>query len=199
VPSQVLDAAVSIFAMDVPSFALLIIPSGISALHTVEDLNELGVKAINLDDYVAKPGETLHRLGLAIKMKRFRQNPRSTTENETENSSESTEEAPIDDPIMLVAIQAAVRGIDLPHISHVFIVGVPESDVDYLHLAGRVGRMGARAAPHDTVKKVITFLPEPNVYRDRSGRLTKADEPRKNLEKMWKMLEIKPSVYAKAL
>ncbi|PVG04792.1 P-loop containing nucleoside triphosphate hydrolase protein [Serendipita vermifera] len=201
VPSQVLDAAVSIFAMDVPSFALLIIPSNVSALRTVEDLNELGVKAINLDDYVAKPGETLHRLGLATRMKRLQQTraPEDNAENETEKSSESTEDIPIDDPIMLVAIQGAVRGIDLPLISHVFIVGVPESDVDYLHLAGRVGRMGARAAPHDSVKKVITFLPEPNVYRDRAGRLIKADEPRKDLEKMWKMLEIKPSVYAKAL
>ncbi|KAG8810665.1 hypothetical protein FRC17_002839, partial [Serendipita sp. 399] len=114
---------------------------------------------------------------------------------------ESTQQTTIEDPIMLVAVQAAIRGIDLPLISHVFIAGVPESDIDYVHLAGRVGRMGSKSAPHGEVKKVITFLPEPNLHLGLPGSkyVEQERKPRKDLERMWKMLGIKPSVYGKAL
>ncbi|KAG8802524.1 hypothetical protein FRC16_009370, partial [Serendipita sp. 398] len=200
-PSQLVDALVSMFVLDVPEFALLIIPSHVSALRTVEDLTELGVRAINLDDYVLKPAEILHKLKI-----RPKHNPVEPMDDqladETPLESEETEaQRVIDDPIMLVAVQAAVRGIDLPLVSHVFIAGVPESDVDYMHLAGRVGRMGSKSAPNGEVKKVITFLPEPNLSQGLRGSKIVEQErkPRKDLERMWKMLGIKPSIYAKAL
>lgn len=41
-----------------------------------------------------------------------------------------------------VATPAAGRGIDLQDISHVFIVGFPDSIGDYKHMAGRLGRLG---------------------------------------------------------
>jgi superfamily II DNA/RNA helicase len=98
-------------------------------------------------------------------------------------------------------VQAAVRGIDLPAISHVFIAGVPESDVEYLHLAGRVGRLGAESAPKGDVKKVITFLPEPNLNPRTGGKRALQQEklPQKRLESLWNMIDIKPSYYGKAL
>jgi superfamily II DNA or RNA helicase len=111
------------------------------------------------------------------------------------------EEPLADDPIMLVAIQTAVRGIDLPSISHVFIAGVPESDVEYLHLAGRVGRLGAESTPRGTTKKVITFLPEPNLNPRTGGKkaLQREKLPQMRLESLWNMIGIKPSYYGKAL
>jgi superfamily II DNA/RNA helicase len=44
-----------------------------------------------------------------------------------------------------VATAMTGRGIDLHDISHVFIVGLPESVGDYKHMAGRLGRLGQSA------------------------------------------------------
>jgi superfamily II DNA/RNA helicase len=43
------------------------------------------------------------------------------------------------------------RGIDIPNISHVFILGLPSSAAEYLHMSGRTGRMGRDG-------KVISFI-----------------------------------------
>ena len=199
--SQLLDAVVSVFVFNVPKYALLIIPSTVSAKRTVEDLRALGVKAINLDDYVGKPAKALHNIGVQGSNARSPNTlPRDPVEAE-QQTAEHESESLVDDPIMLVAIQAAVRGIDLPSISHVFIAGVPESDVEYLHLAGRVGRMGAEAAPKGGTKEVITFLPEPNLNPRTGGRkaLEREKLPKKRLEALWNMIGIKPNYYGKAL
>lgn len=209
-PSQLLDAVVSTFVLDVPAYALLIIPSSASVLRTVEDLTSLGVRAINLDDYVHKPGETMHRLKKGRPTVNSDQDEEDDMNSDESRASYESQEngEPVnpahtltDDPVMLVAVQAAVRGIDIPIISHVFIAGVPESEVDYVHLSGRVGRMGAISTSSDNVKKVITFLPEPILNRrlDRNKAIAIATKPKKDLERMWNMIGIKPSVYARAV
>ena len=43
----------------------------------------------------------------------------------------------------LLATPAAARGLDLPAVTHVYSLGPPESPADYLHRAGRAGRIGA--------------------------------------------------------
>lgn len=43
----------------------------------------------------------------------------------------------------LVATDLASRGIDIPHLSHVFLYEVPEDRESYIHRAGRTGRAGA--------------------------------------------------------
>ena len=43
----------------------------------------------------------------------------------------------------LLATPAAARGLDLPAVSHVYSLGPPASPADYLHRAGRAGRIGA--------------------------------------------------------
>ena len=43
----------------------------------------------------------------------------------------------------LVATDVASRGIDIPHLSHVFLYEVPEDREAYVHRAGRTGRAGA--------------------------------------------------------
>jgi superfamily II DNA/RNA helicase len=43
---------------------------------------------------------------------------------------------------ILVTTEAAGRGLDLPDVTHVFILGVPTTPAAYLHMAGRTARMG---------------------------------------------------------
>ena len=60
---------------------------------------------------------------------------------------------------MLLATPAASRGLDLPAVSFVYSLGVPADSTDYLHRAGRAGRIGSPvdgAIPHltrNTLKK----------------------------------------------
>ena len=54
---------------------------------------------------------------------------------------------------VLVSSELAARGLDVPSISHVFLMGLPDSVESYLHRAGRAGRLG-RAG------KVVTFISE---------------------------------------
>lgn len=44
---------------------------------------------------------------------------------------------------LLLATPAAARGLDLPAVSHVYNVAPPSDPADYLHRAGRAGRIGA--------------------------------------------------------
>ena len=43
---------------------------------------------------------------------------------------------------LLLATPLGARGLDIPHCSHVYLVGLPESAEAYTHAAGRCGRMG---------------------------------------------------------
>jgi len=43
---------------------------------------------------------------------------------------------------LLLATFVGARGLDIPHCSHIYIVGIPDSHDTYLHMAGRCGRMG---------------------------------------------------------
>ncbi|CAG8442774.1 6488_t:CDS:1 [Acaulospora colombiana] len=54
---------------------------------------------------------------------------------------------------LFVAHEFTARGIDIPLVSHVFILGMPSSSIEYLHMSGRTGRMGRGG-------KVITFISE---------------------------------------
>lgn len=56
---------------------------------------------------------------------------------------------------LLVATPAAARGLDLPEVSYVFNVGLPADSKDYLHRAGRAGRMGGIVPG-----VVVTVVPE---------------------------------------
>lgn len=48
-----------------------------------------------------------------------------------------------DDPPLLLGSDVDARGWDLPDVRYVIVVDLPESPTHYLHMAGRVGRMGA--------------------------------------------------------
>lgn len=44
---------------------------------------------------------------------------------------------------LLIATPAAARGLDLPAVSFVYNTAPPEDATDYLHRAGRAGRIGS--------------------------------------------------------
>ncbi|CAG8566561.1 11513_t:CDS:2 [Scutellospora calospora] len=54
---------------------------------------------------------------------------------------------------IFVASEYTARGIDISFASHVFILGMPSSSTEYLHMSGRTGRMGRSG-------KVITIIRE---------------------------------------
>lgn len=63
-----------------------------------------------------------------------------------------------------LAHEENARGLDLPGLSHVFIVGLPSSPSSYLHMAGRTGRMGERG-------EVVTILRDDEFLEDRARSL----------------------------
>ncbi|CCJ29731.1 unnamed protein product [Pneumocystis jirovecii] len=54
----------------------------------------------------------------------------------------------------------SARGIDLPGLTHVYMIGRVDSDVKYIHMAGRIGRMG-------NFGKMISIIPSSSTkYED---------------------------------
>ena len=180
-----------------PFQALLILPNPISAAKAVEAFQELDIKAVHLDSNLAtRDGAKLLQPFSAASYKKHKEKMRSG------NKSGPKDSAPVlgplsNSPTLVVANQTAVRGIDLPAASHVFIVGVPEEQVDYLHFSGRVGRLGSIGEEGE--KTVVCFLPEPIV--NKYGRVKKGkkeNEMSKQLKKIWAMAQIKPVPYEHA-
>lgn len=106
-----------------PSIALLVIPSSAPVQRAVWELREMGVDAEMLDVEASGRGGA-YLLGSGVDV--MRANPR-----------------------LLVATLARTRGLDLPALTHVFVLGLAEGphvngrSVDaYVHIAGRVGRFG---------------------------------------------------------
>jgi len=126
-----IEAIATAFALDVPKVALLVLPSSSPIQRAVYDLREMGVDAHSLDLFKVNKGASYLVPGTG---------------------------AGEDSPTLLVSTLATTRGLDLPELTHVFILGIPGGPkvtgrtVDtYLHIAGRVGRFGRGG-------KVITVL-----------------------------------------
>ena len=125
---------------------MLVLPSNAPVQQTAEELRALGVDARPLDVFKDENGRS-HLM---------RRNLDATSEN----------------PTLLVSTLASTRGLDLPELSHVFILGVLDGGVDsYLHVAGRVGRF-------ERGGKVITILSERHEVALQNGQVTVKDEPR---------------------
>lgn len=124
---------------------MLVIPSSAPVQRAVWELREMGVNAEMLDVAARERGGA-YLLGNVM-----RANPR-----------------------LLVATLASTRGLDLPALTHVFVLGLPEGphvngrSVDaYVHIAGRVGRFGragrvvtvvGSAAEGAKVERILTTL-----------------------------------------
>jgi len=105
---QKLETVATMFAMDVPKQALLVLPPNASVQIVVSKMQEFGVNAQAFD---------------------------------VRALNEATEDAI---PTLVVATPTHTRGVDLPALSHVFVLGVPDvGDIDvFKHIAGRVDRFG---------------------------------------------------------
>lgn len=154
------------FAIDVPRVALLVLPAEASVRRAVFDLRTLGVNAHGLDVLdTERGGAYLLRKG---------------------NQHEAN-------PTLLVATLATMRGLDLPDLTHVFMLGVPQSlTADaYLHVAGRVGRFGKSG-------KVITILePRHEVVREKvkgKEKISFKDEPAW-VKKIYRQVEVTPTKF----
>lgn len=142
-----LEAVAATFALDVPRVALLVLPATAAVRKIIFELRQLGVNAHPLD-LVENEASRTHVLS-------------------------RTDEVADENPVLIVATLATVRGIDLPDLSHVLMLGVPQerSGDAYLHVAGRVGRFGRRG-------KVITILEERKEERI-GNKVVMTDGPRK--------------------
>ena len=147
--------AVSIcFAMDVPRTALLVTPATHPIHRLIEELKGYDVDARPLDmlSPVAGRNHMLNNKGAE-----------TTAGNEG--------------PILLVSTLANTRGLDLPDLSHVFVMGVLEGRVDsYTHIAGRTGRFGKAGKIVTVVEKI-----EEEIDDGKGGRKKRVvkDEERK--------------------
>ena len=122
------------------------LPSDAPVQKVVRDLRRLSVDAKALDVVKDEQG----------KAHLMRRDLDSTAEN----------------PTLLVSTLASTRGLDLPELSHVFVLGVlDQGAVDsYLHVAGRVGRFGRSG-------KVISVVGKAHTVEE-GGKPKVVDEPR---------------------
>lgn len=131
--SRVFEAIATAFAVDVPSLGLLVLSPTSPVTRAVYDLRRMGVNAVALDVTDQTRGGAYLAGGEEVKLD-FKLNP-----------------------VLLVCTRATARGIDLPELTHVFIIDMFEGYMkgqlvdEYLHIAGRVGRFGRGG-------KVITFI-----------------------------------------
>lgn len=153
-----LEAVATFFAFDVPNLALLVLPRNASVAEVVFELQNLGVNALNFDMRSSEIAALAAR-----------------------------ETTPAQEPTLLVATPSATRGVDLPLLTHVFILGTPDvANVDvFKHIAGRVDRFGRGG-------KVVTFLTEvEKEYRD--GMMKTKKNPAGLLKTFYRKLGIKPT------
>jgi hypothetical protein len=132
VDATVLECIAACFALDVPRVAMLVVPATAPVHAFVGDLRDMGVNAHGLDLLADDRGRN-HLL-------------------------RGPSDEPVANPTLLVTTEASTRGIDLPELSHIFLLGIPEGRKgdSYLHMAGRVGRFGRGG-------QVITVLPKGDV------------------------------------
>ncbi|KIJ21852.1 hypothetical protein PAXINDRAFT_65260 [Paxillus involutus ATCC 200175] len=147
VDPAILEAIAATFALDVPRIALLVLPATAAVRKIIFELRQLRVNAhpFNLVENGPSRSHLLSR------------------------SSDARDE----NPTLIVGTLATIRGIDLPELSHVFMLGTPEGRAGdaYLHVAGRVGRFEGQG-------KVITVVEERKV--EKTGRkVVVTDDPRK--------------------
>ncbi|KAF8140356.1 P-loop containing nucleoside triphosphate hydrolase protein [Boletus edulis] len=133
-----LEAVAGVFALDVPRAALFVLPATAAVRKIVFELRQLGVNAQPLD-LVENEASRTHVL------------------------SRMDEDVSDENPVLIVATLATVRGIDLPDLSHVFMLGVPEgrSGDAYLHVAGRVGRFGRQGKVEKRIGNKVVVTDEP--------------------------------------
>ena len=94
--------------------------STVSVRKLVQNLKDLGLDAARLIDVTDYTAES------------------------TGSKSDTGEPANKRLPKWIVLTEHEARGLDLPHVETIFILGLPSSPASYLHMAGRAGRAGRK-------------------------------------------------------
>lgn len=156
------------FALDVPHVALLVLPASAPVRRAVYELRSLGVNAHGLDVLQSERG------GVYL--------------NNTPGDLDT-------DPTLLVSTLASTRGIDLPELTHVFLLGIPEdrSADTYAHMAGRVGRFGKKG-------KVISVVEARKPHKvvavgKAQGKKVEVKDEAGWLKHMFELLDIRPAKF----
>ncbi|KAI0778478.1 P-loop containing nucleoside triphosphate hydrolase protein [Trametes elegans] len=158
-----LEAIAAAFALDVPSVGLLVLPSDAPVQRAVYELRLLGVNAHGLDVVKDETGR-VHLMRQDL-------------------------DGPTDTPTLLVSTLASTRGLDLPELTHVFILGLLDNGAvdSYLHVAGRVGRFGRGG-------KVVSVLADRHEVVLGNGKKKVRDEPRM-MSGLLRKVGIKPTKF----
>lgn len=129
-PERYMLAVAMLFATERVTHGLVLIPSTTSTTKTIELFRSLGVPAAPVRPTIPS------------------------------DSAEAVEPLSDDEPRLHVLSINAVRGIDIPSLSHVFILpGLIKDTKDYLHVAGRVGRLSEGAGGTERqMGKVISLI-----------------------------------------
>ncbi|KAG8912263.1 hypothetical protein FRC01_005195 [Tulasnella sp. 417] len=181
-PSQLIQALAVQFALDVPSLALLVVPSTSSVRQIVEEFRELGVEAEAVElaetargrtDLVASASQT------SLASPTAPPTPAEPTDAEEQTLSTET-------PRLLISNLSNTRGLDFPSLTHVFVLGtdVIKTPSDYTHIAGRVGRFSKGG-------HVITFVEDGSTAGDILGT-SGADEGR--MKRLYRKLDVEPTM-----
>ena len=131
---SLLRTTAALFAVERASNALAVLPSRWSIRRTRDALEELGVPTSIVGE------ARLERSDMLL--------PSATaTANYSSNTVASSEESTAA-PKLFLTHSAAVRGIHLPDLSHVFVLGTEavQDTVHFAHIAGRAGRLKAAAS-----------------------------------------------------
>ncbi|TPX35020.1 hypothetical protein SmJEL517_g02441 [Synchytrium microbalum] len=158
----VIDAVVDIIKRDNIQSAMLFVSSSVALGPILDKLNAAGIpsdkliRQVEWSDFgievhaTARDSEPQKEAGTV-------EGTMSSTTKAAVVSDTTAKTAPFasftsgDNIRVLVATEHAARGLDMPNISHVFILGPPISPTSYFHMAGRTGRFGRRGT-------VITVL-----------------------------------------
>ncbi|KAG8931389.1 sedoheptulose-7-phosphate:D-glyceraldehyde-3- phosphate transaldolase [Tulasnella sp. 417] len=180
-PSHLIQALAVQFALDVPSLALLVVPSTSSVRQIVEEFRDLGVEAEAVELAETAKGRTdLVGSASQTSLASSTAPPTPAEPTDAEEQTLSTET-----PRLLISNLSNTRGLDFPSLTHVFVLGTDVIKIpsDYTDIAGRVGRFGKGG-------HVITFVEDGSTAGDVVGT-SGADEGR--MKRLYRKLDVDPA------
>ncbi|KAJ3125072.1 hypothetical protein HK100_011004 [Physocladia obscura] len=142
---RILALVSKLFRADKATRAILFLNGNISCLRVVEKLKIMGINAARINEDVDYQA-SLSRIAPTIDLSDANINP----DGQLASGTPAYQSKSFFDSVqtggkkleMMVISEHNGRGLDLPDVSHVFMVGPPSSPASFLHMSGRVGRFG---------------------------------------------------------
>ncbi|KAG8916303.1 sedoheptulose-7-phosphate:D-glyceraldehyde-3- phosphate transaldolase [Tulasnella sp. 417] len=181
-PSHLIQALAVQFALDIPSLALLVVPSTSSVRQIVEEFRELGVEAEAVELAESAKGRT----DLAASVTQTSLASPTTPPTPAEPTNAEEHKASAETTRLLILNLSNTRGLGFSSLTHVFVLGtdVVKAPSDYTHIAGRVRRFGKGG-------HVITSVEDGSTAGDVVG-MSGADESR--MKRLYRKLDVDPTM-----